>query len=291
MVGSATTVMDNDDHMAGCITLAATPIGNSGDASDRLRVALTEADVVAAEDTRRVRRLVDALGVQTSARLVSYFEGNERARAVELVEQALGGSSILVLTDAGMPGISDPGFRLVRAAIEADVPVRVLPGPSAVLAALVVSGLPSDRFCFEGFLPRQAGPRRRRLTELSNEARTMVFFEAPHRAAATLAAMSEAFGSQRVAVACRELTKVHEEVVRGTLEQLHSWAQDGLLGEVTLVVGGASLPQVAAEVDLAAAVAAEESSGLDRRAAITTVARALGVPRKVVYQAVIEARG
>lgn len=283
--------MDEDDLVTGCITLAATPIGNSGDASDRLRVALAEADVVAAEDTRRVRRLLDALGVRISGRLVSYFEGNERVRAGELVEQALGGASILVLTDAGMPGISDPGFRLVRAAIEADVPVRVLPGPSAVLAALVVSGLPSDRFCFEGFLPRQAGPRRRRLTDLADEARTMVFFEAPHRAAATLAAMSEAFGSQRVAVACRELTKVHEEVVRGTLEELQSWAQDGLLGEITLVVGGAPLPQVTSEADLAAAVAVEESSGLDRRTAITAVARAMGVPRKVVYQAVIEARG
>lgn len=282
--------MGEDDCVAGLITLAATPIGNSGDASERLRKALAEADVVAAEDTRRVKRLVDALGVRITGRLVSYFEGNERARAIEIVEQARSGASVLVLTDAGMPGISDPGFRLVRAAIEADLQVRVLPGPSAVLAALVVSGLPSDRFCFEGFLPRQAGPRRRRLTELADEARTMVFFEAPHRAAATLAAMSESFGPQRAAVACRELTKVHEEIVRGTLGQLQSWAMAGLLGEITLVVGGAPAPEVASETDLAAAVAVQESAGLDRRTAIAAVAKAMGVPRKVVYQAVIDAR-
>lgn len=283
--------MDEDDLVAGCITLAATPIGHAGDASDRLRVALSEADVVAAEDTRRVRHLIDALGIRIAGRLVSYFEGNERARAGELVEQALGGASVLVLTDAGMPGISDPGFRLVRAAIDADVPVRVLPGPSAVLAALIVSGLPSDRFCFEGFLPRQAGPRLRRLTELAEEPRTMVFFEAPHRAAATLAAMSEVLGEQRPAAACRELTKVHEEVVRGTLGQLHGWALGGLLGEITLVVGGAPAPHAGSDVDLAAAVSLQESSGMDRRTAITAVAKAMGVPRKVVYQAVLDARG
>lgn len=275
------------------ITVAAVPIGNVGDASERLRVALAEADVVAAEDTRRVRRLADALGVRIRGRVVSYFEGNERMRAGELVEQALGGASVLVLTDAGMPGISDPGYRLVSAAVAADVPVRVLPGPSAVLAALVVSGLPSDRFCFEGFLPRQAGPRGRRLAELAAEPRTMVFFEAPHRAAATLAAMGEAFGADRVAVACRELTKVHEEVVRGTVAQLQAWAQSGLLGEVTLVVGGAPVVADGGAVDpqeLMKLVAAEQVSGLDRRTAIGRVAKARGLPRRVVYQAVIDAR-
>ena len=277
--------------MSGSIVLAATPIGNASDASDRLRAALGTADVIAAEDTRRLRRLAGALGVVLRGRVLSYFEGNERERADELVGLAVGGAEVLVITDAGMPGVSDPGYRLVRAAIEAEVPLRVLPGPSAVLAALVLSGLPSDRFTFEGFLPRQAGPRRTRLLELAAEPRTMVFFEAPHRGAATLRAMCEAFGDERPAAACRELTKVHEEVVRGSLEELAVWADGGLLGELTVVVGGCPLgPVDVGPRDLAVAVAEEERGGSDRRSAITAVARRMGVPRKVVYQAVLDAR-
>jgi len=288
--------MGHDVGVSGSVTLAATPIGNALDASERLRVALVDADVIAAEDTRRVRRLTSSIGVHTHARLLSYFEGNERERAEELVRLARDGSQVLVLTDAGMPGVSDPGYRIVSAAIEAEVPVRVLPGPSAVLAALVLSGLPTDRFCFEGFLPRQAGPRRARLTDLASEQRTMVFFEAPHRAAATLASMRDAWGPGRRAAACRELTKVYEEVFRGTLDELCSWADGGLRGELTIVVAGigAGAGTVAASerepAALARAVAEAEAGGLDRRTAITEVAVRAGVPRKVVYQAVIDAR-
>jgi 16S rRNA (cytidine1402-2'-O)-methyltransferase len=283
--------MSHDVRVVGSIVFAATPIGNALDASERLRSALGQADVIAAEDTRRVRRLASALGVRIAGRVLSFFEGNERERAEELVGLAQSGAAVLVLSDAGMPGVSDPGYRLVRAAIDAGVPMQVLPGPSAVLGALLLSGLPSDRFCFEGFLPRQAGPRRTRLLQLTTEPRTMVFFESPHRGVATLAAMVETFGADRRAAACRELTKVHEEVVRGTLAELVVWAEAGLLGELTVVVAGCPVGPVSTTVtDLAAAVAAAESDGADRRAAITSVAHRLGVPRKVVYQAVLDAR-
>ena len=283
--------MNDDGRMPGSIVFAATPIGNVEDASERLRSALTEADVVAAEDTRRARRLASSLGVRISGRVLSSFEGNERERADELVALALSGAQVLVLTDAGMPGVSDPGYRLVRAAIDAEVPLYVLPGPSAVLTALLLSGLPCDRFCFEGFLPRQVGPRLARLRELESEPRTMVFFESPHRGAATLRAMCEAFGADRPAAACRELTKVYEEVVRGTLAELSAWAEAGLLGELTLVVAGRShQPPSMTPTDLALAVSAAESQGADRRSAITSVAQRMGIPRKVVYQAVLDAR-
>ena len=200
---------------AGLLLLAATPLGNAEDASARLVAALQDCDVIAAEDTRKLRALTSRLGIEPRGQILSFYEGNESARVPELIEQARAGARVLVVTDAGMPSVSDPGFRLVREANDAGVRVTCLPGPSAVLAALVLSGLPVARFAFEGFLPRKSGERRRRLESLATEERTMVFFEAPHRLEASLADMVQAFGGTRSAAVCRELTKVHEEVIRG----------------------------------------------------------------------------
>jgi 16S rRNA (cytidine1402-2'-O)-methyltransferase len=226
------------DPCHGVLTVAAAPIGDPADASPRLAAALAAADVIAAEDTRRLRRLAAALGAQLSGRVVSYYDAAERGRVPGLLAALQGGRSVLLVTDAGMPGVSDPGYRLVAAAAAAGIRVTCLPGPSAVTAALAVSGLPSDRFCFEGFPPRRSGGRAKRFAELAAERRTMVFFESPRRAAATLAELAEAFGPDRRAVACRELTKVHEEIRRGTLAELAQWASGQVLGEVTLVVAG-----------------------------------------------------
>jgi 16S rRNA (cytidine1402-2'-O)-methyltransferase len=272
----------------GVLVLAATPIGRVEDAPPRLATELAAADVVAAEDTRRLRRLCTDLGVTVTGRVVSYFEGNESARTPALVEALEAGQRVLVVTDAGMPSVSDPGYRLVTAAVERDIAITAVPGPSAVLTALAVSGLPVDRFCFEGFLPRKAGERARRLTALAAEERTMVFFEAPHRTAATLAALVEAFGPERRAAVCRELTKTHEEVRRAGLADLVAWAGDGVRGEVTLVVEGASaISDVPTDrASLAALVAGMEARGSTRRDAIVEVARRAGVPKRVVYDAV-----
>ena len=251
---------------AGVLVLAATPIGRYEDASPRLAAELAAADVVAAEDTRRLRRLTAALGIELSGRVVSYFEGNERARTASLVEALVAGERVVLVTDAGMPGVSDPGYRLVAAAVEREVTVTSVPGPSAVLSALAVSGLPVDRFCFEGFLPRKAGERSRRLTALAKEERTMVFFEAPHRTHATLAAMADTFGGDRLGAVCRELTKTHEEVRRDTLLGLVGWAETGVRGEVTIVLAGADRPEAVTDpATLATLVAQEEDDGVPRR--------------------------
>ncbi|WP_235734943.1 16S rRNA (cytidine(1402)-2'-O)-methyltransferase [Nocardioides alcanivorans] len=272
----------------GTLVLAATPIGRVEDASSRLAGELATADVIAAEDTRRLRRLCTELGVTTTGRVVSYFEGNESARTPTLVDALLAGERVLLVTDAGMPSVSDPGFRLVAAAVVHDITVTSVPGPSAVLSALAVSGLPVDRFCFEGFLPRKAGERARRLTELAKEQRTMVFFEAPHRTETALAAMAEAFGGDRAAAVCRELTKTHEEVRRGPLEELVAWASDGVRGEVTLVVTGAEpAAEVGTDPDEWRSLVAElEEEGVRRKDAILDVARRAGVPKREVYDAV-----
>lgn len=271
----------------GRLILAAAPIGRVDDASGRLTAALGAVDVVAAEDTRRLRRLADRLGVRISGRVVSYFDANERRRAPELLTELRAGHDVLVITDAGMPGVSDPGYRLVNAALEAGLTVTALPGPSAVTTALAVSGLPSDRFCFEGFPPRKPGERAARLAELADEPRTLVFFEAPHRLAATLAALAEAFGGDRHAVVCRELTKTYEQIVRSSLAELADWAAEGVRGEVTLVVRGAEPVRAStAPADLAAAVAAREADGADRKQAMSEAARAAGVPKRIVYDAV-----
>jgi 16S rRNA (cytidine1402-2'-O)-methyltransferase len=279
---------ENPGTAPGTLVLAATPIGRVEDASPRLARELAEADVVAAEDTRRLRRLTAELGVTIGGRVVSYFEGNEAQRTPALLEELEAGRRVLLVTDAGMPSISDPGFRLVAAAVAAGLPVTAVPGPSAVLTALAVSGLPVDRFCFEGFLPRKQGERARRLQALAGEERTMVFFEAPHRTEAALSAMAEAWGDERAAAVCRELTKTHEEVRRGALAELAGWAADGVRGEVTIVVAGAA-PGAGVPTDdesLRAAVADRESAGLSRKEAIVAVARAAGVPRRVVYNLV-----
>jgi 16S rRNA (cytidine1402-2'-O)-methyltransferase len=272
----------------GVLVLAATPIGRVADASSRLAEELARADVVAAEDTRRLRRLAGELGVVVTGRVVSYFEGNEAARTESLVEALATGDRVLLVTDAGMPSVSDPGFRLVAAAVERDIEVTAVPGPSAVLTALAVSGLPVDRFCFEGFLPRKAGERARRLAALRDESRTMVFFEAPHRTGAALSAMAEAFGADRRAAVCRELTKTHEEVRRAGLASLAEWAADGVRGEVTIVVEGATATSDVPTdpAGLAALVADEEATGTSRKEAILDVARRAGVPKRVVYDAV-----
>jgi 16S rRNA (cytidine1402-2'-O)-methyltransferase len=275
----------------GILVLAATPIGRVGDAPPRLAEELAGADVIAAEDTRRLKRLVGELGVTIRGRVVSYFEGNEAARTPALVEALLSGERVVLATDAGMPSVSDPGYRLVAAAVEQGITVTTVPGPSAVLAALAVSGLPVDRFCFEGFLPRKTGERARRLESLADEPRTMVFFEAPHRTAAALAAMAESFGGQRAAAVCRELTKTHEEVRRGPLADLVSWAENGVRGEVTIVVTGA-VPVAAVPDDpeaLLAAVSELEEEGMSRKDAIVETARLAGVPKRKVYNLVHQA--
>ena len=277
----------------GLLVLAATPIGRVADASARLAEELATADVVAAEDTRRLKRLTTELGVTVRGRLVSYFEGNEAARTPALVEALEAGERVLLVTDAGMPSVSDPGYRLVAAAVERDIRVTAVPGPSAVLTALAVSGLPVDRFCFEGFLPRKAGERGRRLAALRDEQRTMVFFEAPHRTATTLTAMADAFGADRRAAVCRELTKTHEEVRRAGLADLATWAADGVRGEVTVVVEGkADVVDVPTDrASLAALVAEEETAGASRKDAILDVARRAGLPKRVVYDAVHKKEG
>jgi len=271
------------------LVLAATPIGRVEDASPRLAELLASADVVAAEDTRRLRRLASGLGVDVGGRVVSYFEGNERERTPDLVAAVADGSTVLLVTDAGMPSVSDPGYRLVAACVEAGLDVTAVPGPSAVLTALAVSGLPVDRFCFEGFAPRKAGERRRVLGALAREPRTMVFFESPHRTAATLAAMTDAFGADRPGAVCRELTKTYEEVVRGPLSELVSWAEGqehGVRGEVTLVVAGAEPAQRELTPDeLRDLVADAEGDGLSRKDAIARVAAETGVRRQDVYAA------
>jgi 16S rRNA (cytidine1402-2'-O)-methyltransferase len=272
----------------GVLVLAATPIGRVADAPPRLAEELAAADVIAAEDTRRLKRLVSDLGVTVRGRVVSYFEGNEAARTPALVESLLSGERVVLATDAGMPSVSDPGFRLVAAAVEHDITVTAVPGPSAVVTALAVSGLPVDRFCFEGFLPRKGGERGRRLADLSAEQRTMVFFEAPHRTSVTLAAMAEAFGDDRAAAVCRELTKTHEEVRRGPLADLVSWAGEGVRGEVTIVVAGAA-PVAAVSDDpdaLRTSVAELEEEGMSRKDAIVETARLAGVPKRTVYNLV-----
>ncbi|HEX6969781.1 MAG TPA: 16S rRNA (cytidine(1402)-2'-O)-methyltransferase [Micromonosporaceae bacterium] len=273
----------------GCLILLGTPLGNPADASARLRDVLATADVVAAEDTRRLARLARDLGVTVTGRVVSYYEANEERRTPELVAAVEAGSVVALVTDAGMPSVSDPGYRLVRAALDAGLRVTAAPGPSAVTTALVLSGLACDRFCFEGFLPRGGAARRARLAALAGEERTLVFFEAPHRVAATLADLAAVFGADRPAAVCRELTKTYEEVLRRPLGELATWAATGeTRGEITLVVAGASPIGAARPTDaqLRAAVAARETAGLSRRDAVVAVAGEYGLRRREVYDIV-----
>jgi 16S rRNA (cytidine1402-2'-O)-methyltransferase len=281
-----------DAKETGRVILAGVPLGQAGDASARLRAALASAPVIAAEDTRRLRRLCADLDVRPTGRVVSFFDANEAARVPGLLDALRSGQDVLVITDAGMPSVSDPGYRLVAAAVAAGLDVTALPGPSAVTTALAVSGLPVDRFCFEGFLPRKAGERRRALGALAAESRTMVFFEAPHRLAAAVRDLAAAFGADRQAAVCRELTKTYEEVRRGGLGELADWAAGEVRGEITLVVAGAEAGKSdRAEPDaLAAAVAEAEQAGASRKDAIAAVARVHGRPKREVFDAVVAAK-
>ncbi|GGC92811.1 ribosomal RNA small subunit methyltransferase I [Tersicoccus solisilvae] len=272
----------------GGIVLAATPIGNLGDATDRLRDLLATADIVAAEDTRRLHRLLQGLGISTAGSITSYHEHNEASRTPELLEAARAGATVLIVTDAGMPAVSDPGFRLVSAAVREGVPVTVAPGPSAVLTALALSGLPTDRFCFEGFLPRKTGERAGRLAELAAEPRTMVFFEAPHRVEAMLAALTGAFGPSREAALARELTKLHEQVRRGSLDELLTGTrEDPPRGEIVVVVAGAPAGPAASVDDALAEVARLRADGMRLKDAAAQVATSTGLSRRDLYEAAL----
>ena len=276
--------------MTGTLLLAATPIGNVGDASARLRAALAQADVIAAEDSRRAYRLLDQLEIKAKGDVVSFYDAVEEAKSQWVLDQVAAGKSVVVISDAGMPAVSDPGYRLVQAAIARDIAFSVIPGPSAVLTALALSGLPVDRFTFDGFLPRKSGARRAFFEELLHEPRTMVFFEAPHRLVETLDDALAVFGPNRRAAICRELTKTYEETVRGTLADLKAWSAREILGEITLVLAGAnpidnSDPQLWLDE-----VAVRVAAGVSQRDAIADVARELGVPKRSVYDAVLAAK-
>jgi 16S rRNA (cytidine1402-2'-O)-methyltransferase len=272
------------------LILAATPIGDPRDASERLRDALATADVIAAEDTRRLRRLAGALGVVLPGKVVALYDAVERGRAGGLLEAVAAGQTVLVVSDAGVPLVSDPGYVLVSGAVARDLPVTVLPGPSAVTAAVAVAGVPVDRWCFEGFLPRRSGERRARLAALAGDSRALVLFESPRRLAATLADLASAFGADRRGAVCRELTKTHEEIRRGGLAELADWAaQHEVLGEVTVVVAGApEQPTTVDPASLRRTVEARVAAGASRRDAVDAVAAETGVSRRLVYQAATE---
>jgi 16S rRNA (cytidine1402-2'-O)-methyltransferase len=271
----------------GRLVLAATPLGDSRDASPRLVEALATADVIAAEDTRRTRSLAAALGATPTGRVVSFYDAVETSRISGLVAAVEQGQTVLLVTDAGMPSVSDPGFRLVAACVEKDLPVTCLPGPSAVTTALALSGLPCERFCFEGFAPRKDGERRRFFSALAEEPRTAVFFESPHRIAATLATAAEVLGAGRRAAVCRELTKTYEEVRRGGLGELAEWAADGLRGEITVVITGAEPRRVTDLGELAARVRRLADGGMRLKDAAAQVAEEHGVGKKALYDAAV----
>ncbi|MCH6471110.1 16S rRNA (cytidine(1402)-2'-O)-methyltransferase [Sinomonas terrae] len=275
----------------GRVVLAATPIGNLGDASRRLVELLGEADVIAAEDTRRLHRLVQGLGVQPEGRVLSYHEHNEASKTPELLDEVRAGRTVLLVTDAGMPSVSDPGYRLVEAAVAEGLTVTAVPGPSAVLTALALSGLPTDRFCFEGFLPRKTGERAARLLDLRGERRTMVFFEAPHRLPVMLRAVADAFGGDRPMAVCRELTKTYEEVLRGTAGELAAWAEaEEVRGEIAVVVGGAPETEPASPEELVEAVNRLVADGARLKDAVAAVAADARASKRELYAAVLANR-
>jgi 16S rRNA (cytidine1402-2'-O)-methyltransferase len=273
------------------LTLAATPLGNPGDASLRLKEAIASAEIIAAEDSRRFHRLAADLGITFTAKVISFFDGNETARTEEVLALLQSGKKVLVVSDAGMPTISDPGFRLTRDAIAIGINVVVIPGPSAPTMALALSGLATDRFTFEGFLPRSSGARLTHLETLRFEERTMIFFEAPHRITDSLKDAAQIFGGDRQAAVCREMTKTYEETVRGSLNELILWSESKeILGEITVVLAG--VPVGTAEKtaeEIVARVREYESAGMDRKDAISTVAKESELPKKVVYAAVVDA--
>jgi 16S rRNA (cytidine1402-2'-O)-methyltransferase len=273
------------------LILAATPLGNPGDASSRLKSAIENATIIAAEDSRRFHRLCQDIEITFTAKVVSFFEGNEEDRTKELLAELKNGATVLVVSDAGMPTISDPGFRLMRDAISEDIQVQVIPGPSAVTMAIALSGLPTDRFSFEGFPPRTAGARTSTFEKLRFEERTMVFFEAPHRLKESLSDAVEVFGPERKGAICREMTKRYEESIRGTLSELLSWASaNEILGEITLVIEGAEIDSALRTAnDMVERVREFEAAGMDRKGAIATVAEEFGISKRLVYAAVVDA--
>lgn len=275
----------------GGLLLAATPLGRPADASPRLMAALGGADIVAAEDTRRLRTLAHALEVRITGRVVSLFDGNEAARVPSLITALTSGATVLLVSDAGMPLVSDPGYRLVTAAVAAGLPVSCLPGPSAVITALAVSGLPADRFCFEGFAPRKPAARRGWLASLAAEPRTTVFFESPRRLAACLDDAVQQLGDSRAAVVCRELTKVHEQVVRGSLGELATWAADGVLGEITVVLAGATPRADPAELVGQVEALTRDGMGVKQACGQVVAAHPGALSRRELYDAVLAARG
>jgi len=273
----------------GILYLVATPIGNLADISARAREVLGTVDLVACEDTRHTGGLLTHLMIE--ARMISFFEGNERERVPELLREIRAGRSIALVSDAGTPGLSDPGYRLVHACAEAGIEVRTVPGASAVIAALVISGLPTDRFSFEGFVPKKEGERRRRLEELAGDRRTLVFYESPKRILGTLELMFEVFGDRRAALA-RELTKMHEEVVRGSFSQIldELRARTEIKGEIVLMVDGAPPPEAPDLRTLVAEAEALVAGGTKKRQAAQEVARKHGTHPNAIYEALIHPR-
>ena len=273
------------------LVLAATPLGNPLDASARLKMAIESAEIIAAEDSRRFHRLASDLGITFTARIISFFEGNESDRTQEILTLLREGKEVLVVTDAGMPTISDPGFRLMRDAIAEKLPTSVIPGPSAPTMAIALSGLPTDRFTFEGFAPRAHGARTSFYESLRFEERTMVIFEAPHRLHESLVDAASILGADRAAAICREMTKTYEETIRGPLSELIAWAEGReVLGEITLVIAGvAAGSEVRTADDAVARVREYEVAGMDRKGAIATVAEEFSIPKKIVYAAVVDA--
>lgn len=274
------------------LTLAATPLGNPLDASPRLKAAIESAEIIAAEDSRRFHRLASDIQATFTAKVLSFFEGNETDRTQELLIALREGRNVLVLSDAGMPTISDPGFRLMRDSIAENIEVHVIPGPSAPTMAIALSGLPTDRFTFEGFAPRTSGARIAFYESLRFEERTMVVFEAPHRLLESLSDACSILGGSRLGAICREMTKTYEETIRGTLDQLVEWAtHHEVLGEITLVFAGVEVGSAEkSNEEIVARVRQFEAAGMERKLAITTVAQELDLPKKLVYAAVVEAK-
>ncbi len=271
------------------LILACAPLGNPGDATTRLREVITSAKFIAAEDSRKLTRLAHDLGIVYTGKVISYFEGNESERLDQLTEILESGEDLLVITDAGAPGVSDPGYRLIRAAIEKNIEIKVLPGPSAPVTALLLSGAPTDRFCFEGFTPRTSGTRKAWFEDLAEEERTIIFFEAPHRLKESLVDACEVFGVNRLGAICREMTKTYEETIRGTLGELLAWSTDReILGEITIVLHGfdASTKSYSGD-ELVNLVLERESAGMSRKDAIGIVAKQLDLPKRQVFDALV----
>ena len=275
----------------GVLILGGTPIGNLADASDRLRSALATADLIAVEDTRKLRTLASGLGVRTRGRVIVNHDHNEEERSVTIVQAVQDGQRVLLLSDAGMPTISDPGYVAAAAVAAADLPVTVVPGPSAALTALALSGLPTGRFTFEGFLARKGSERSRRLASLAGEERTMIFYESPHRTAATLADFVQTFGADRRGTVSRELTKLHEEVRRGTLAELAEWAEsERIRGEIVIIVEGAQAPETPEAQEVVQLVLDRVAAGERLKAACAAVAAETGTSKRELYEAALAAR-